>query len=162
MKMKFIRAKSREDLVKIHRLFFKILNEVKKYYVVETINEEKEIYNESFFLKKYASKNNYAFGLYLDNVLVGFQLMYIEEGVCFLEWTGVSSKFRGKGYGKCIKTSLENFLIHNSNVHKIMADCLVINKESIFNLMNSGFNIVTKLDCHWNKQDYYLWEKFIK
>lgn len=162
MKLKFKRVKLKKELIKIHKLFFEILDEVKKYYVIETIKEEKTAYKFDIFSNKYSGKDNYAFGLYLDSKLVGFQLMYIEEGVCFLEWTGVSKKFRGKGYGKYIKISLEKFLMNNSNVHKIIADCLVINRESIFNLMGSGFNIITKLNRHWNKQDYYLWEKIIR
>ena len=162
MKLKFKREKSKEELIKIHKLFFDILNEVKKYYVTKTINEEKEVYSISNFLDKYSNKNNYAFGLYKDSELIGFQLMYTEEGICFLEWTGVSNKHRRKGYAKYIEESLEKFLIKKTNVHKIVSDCLVINKESVFNRISNDFSIIAKLNNHWNKQDYYLWEKVIR
>lgn len=156
----FKRVKNKDRLLEIHKLFFQILDEMHRYYVDETIFEEKKNYAKNNFLEKYSDKNNYAYGLYVDGKLSGFVLAYVEGGIGFIEWLGVEMKHRGKGYGKYVLKSVENVLVKDAKVHKLFADSLISNRESVNNLITCGFQVVAKLNKHWNKQDYYLWEKF--
>jgi RimJ/RimL family protein N-acetyltransferase len=158
--MTYKRAVTIEDLDKMHYLFSNIVDEMRKYYVNECIDQELKQYSLKNFREKYIKSGNYAFGLYTDaNDLVGFQLFYLEGGVAFIEWIGIDVNHRGKKYGKLMDIELCSFLLKSNLAHKLFCDCLVINKESIGTLTASGYTKIGEVKNFWFNQDYYLWEK---
>lgn len=158
--MQLRRVQDNVNLRKLHSLFMEILEEMKKYYVPECMEEEKAVYSLKNFTDKYRKDNNYAFGLYNDNdELCGMQLLYIEGGVAFVEWSAITKLERGKKYGKLINFLVEQYLSDRKLAHKAFRDCLTTNKENIPNLISCGYRQIGVVKNFWFNQDYYLWEK---
>lgn len=158
----FLKITTEQEFKQIHELFTNVLEELRKYYVDKTIDEELKLNNYDAFVKKYSTKDNFAFLLKHQDKPIGFMLVKIEEGIATLEWAGIHQDYRKKGFGKLLKLETEKFLLAHTNTHKMVCDCLISNTESVKSLQSAGFSVVTKLNNHWHHQDYYWWEKIIR
>ncbi len=157
----FKRVTDLHELSVIYPEFIAILSELTNYYPTKTIQDELKIYSEKYFLSTYSKGEHHALGLYLNSELIGYVLMYIESGICFIQWVGVIKALRGMGYGKQLYLRLEDYLLKQGNVHKIFLDTICTNVEAIKTVDSVGFKKICKLEKHWDMQDYYLWEKVI-
>lgn len=157
MKTKIL--KTQRELSACYKLFEGMLAEMQKYYVEAAIQYEINNNKYSDFCQKYSKSNAFIIGAFEYNKLIAFLLISEAGGLVFLEWLYVLPDFRRRKVAKNLFIFLEQHVAKKNIGHKILCDCLVINRKSIAMLHSSKYKIYARVDKHWFGQEYYLWEK---
>ena len=95
-----------------------------------------------------------------ENEIAGFCISRFDDYTIWLEWFGVTEKYRGAGITKQLLHALEK-TVAERECHKIWCDCRTSNQAAIHLLGNTGYTQMVTVKNHWYGQDFILWEKII-
>jgi len=130
------------------------------YYNEWALREEMEKYSTER-LKDLAEKTpDSIFLAVLNDEIAGFCINSYDDGLIWLAWFGVRSRYRGRGIGATLLQELENSA-RRRRCHKIWCDTRTDNLLSQSVLARAGFSKICILSNHWYGQDFFLWEKLI-
>lgn len=93
-----------------------------------------------------------------ENEIAGFCISRFDDYTIWLEWFGVTEKYRGAGITKQLLQALEK-TVGERACHKIWCDCRTSNQAAIHLLTTTGYTEITTIKNHWYGQDFILWEK---
>ncbi|MFP4568091.1 MAG: GNAT family N-acetyltransferase [Candidatus Woesearchaeota archaeon] len=130
------------------------------YYTEDARSEEIKKFSEESLQEKIKDESNFFVFIEDNGEVVAFFSGYFDAGTFWASWLGVDFNYRNKGFGKRILIYVEREL-KRRGIHKVWFDTLVNNVEIINLVEMLGFKKVTRINNHWYKQDFYLWEKFI-
>ncbi len=91
--------------------------------------------------------------------IVGFLHGHFDAGTFWVDWIGVSEKYRRSHTASELLSFLENKI--RRTAHKIWLDTRTENKEAVRFFKKNGFKKIATLSDHWYRQDFFLWEKFL-
>lgn len=148
-----------ESVNQVSNLMLNTLNEMRKYYCEEAIKEETVKYSQENIQKSLDSGIE-VLSATVDKSMVGIQILSFDASLCYIEWMTVTPEWRNRGINKLLLGKTIE-LAKNKNCHKIWCDARTSNSESISFLLKNGFNIITKINKHWFKEDYYLFDCFL-
>lgn len=149
----------RVDIKQTSQLLKKIINRT-FYYSKLARKKELEKFNPAIIRKEFKDKNNLFLVAKNKEKIIGVLNGYYEAGMFWADWLVVDSKFRRSEVAESLMDYLEE-KFKKEKVHKIWCDCRTVNKESIALLKKLKFKKIVKIDKHWYKQDFYLWQKYL-
>lgn len=91
---------------------------------------------------------------------IGFIHGHIDFGTFWLNWIGTKKEYRNTGIASNLFYELLKQL-KGKNIHKIWFDTRTENKEAIRFFKRLGCKKICKIENHWYKSDFYLWQIFI-
>jgi ribosomal protein S18 acetylase RimI-like enzyme len=130
------------------------------YYSNLSKKEEIKKFSSLNLRKNIKDKNKLYICAIEDKKIIGFVCGYFDAGTFWIDWIGISQRFRNKGVAENLENYLEKIL-RKSKIHKIWCDSRTNNKEVINLFKKLGFRKITKISKHWYKLDFYLWEKLL-
>lgn len=122
-------------------------------------------YSRKKVLKRLKQKSALCLVAVIDGQLAGFcwgsSVKSTEDGVYWMNWIGVSKKFRRRGVARQLMTTLED-IVRQRKFHKIWMNIDPQNTRSQKTFESLGYHKVTLIRNHWYGLDALIWDKELK
>jgi ribosomal protein S18 acetylase RimI-like enzyme len=148
-----------DDSVNLRALFVSVVEGL-EVYCRSMRDEQLALYTSEYFNKKIEKDRLSVLKASIDGELAGFILSTNQTGPAWIDWLITDPKFRRNGLAERLVLDVVA-TAPQRNVHKIWCDTRSHNYPAIRIFERLGFTKKCELLCHWHKEDYLIWEKFI-
>ena len=138
-----VKEKDLPEIVRIWNVNYKVLTSTNRIHTLESITEWFKTQNEA---------NHEMFGVYLNELLIGFMFLHYKEQGLWIKMTAIKEEFQHQGLGK--KFIL--YALKERNSQKLYTEAKVENYIVVNAILNNRFQIIK----YNNDLNEYLFQYF--
>jgi RimJ/RimL family protein N-acetyltransferase len=154
------RFATERDAPALRRLFEEVVTDLTVY--CESMREEQlDRYTEAHMETLVTAHEKAVVVAEVAGQIQGFISVTNQGGPGWIDWLIVAEKHRQQGIGRELITRAM-YAAPDRGIHKLWADSRIANEPMFKLFKHMDFIIKAELKDHWHRQDYYIWQKFIR